>query len=209
MSQGDEGAPPPPKTETPPPDPGPSRAELRIQALTAKLREQEERIKVLAADEVTRERDTWKQKATSYEQKLAELKSQHEQAAQGWQTQRTFLERGLVDEEAQVVAQALHSRLPEADRPDLATWMDSWRQQSEDGEVIDHTPAALRPYMQTTAPEVPAPALRRKLAGAPPAGSPGAPAGISPELRARAARGDQEAAKAIREYLAAKRARRA
>lgn len=164
--------------ETPPPattsDPGPSRAEARIQALTAKLREQEERIKVLSAGEVERERDQWRGKAESYQAKLDALKAEREKEAAGWQRERAFLSRGLTDEEGQAVTLALYSRLPEEGRPDLGAWMDSWRVTGEDGEVEDRTPAAVRAYLQSAAPP-PAdssPAPRPPIPGQRPTGSP-------------------------------------
>ena len=212
----DEGAPSPaatPPAATPPPvnpEPSGGRTEQRFQQLLGKLAKAEERIKVLSAGEVERDRDSWKGKATQYQQRIEALKAEHAKAAAGWATERTMMQHGLVDREAHAGAQALYSTRPEEGRPSLSDWMSGWVTQAEDGETVDTTPPALRHYLRpTAAPVSTAAAPRPKLPGAPPVGSPGAPAGISDAIKMRAAQGDREAQEQVREYLRHKRTRRA
>lgn len=208
----DEGAPPPADAGAlPPADPALSRASARIQKLLADNQALRDQLKVASAGELERDRDTWKGKATQYQQRLEALKAEHAEAAAGWATERTMMQHGLVDREAHAVAQALYGTLPEEGRPSLGDWMSGWVMQGEDGETVDTTPPALRHYLRPTAAPVSTATAppRPKLPGAPPVGSPGAPAGISDAVKMRAAQGDREAQEQVRQYLRLKRARRA
>jgi hypothetical protein len=105
-----------------------------------------------------------------------------------------------VDEEGQAVALALYARLPEEGRPELGGWFDSMV--TDDG---DTTPAALRPYLQSSAPRRRAGAAGAPLAGRNRPAHRARWAAIPASVRAAAARGDKEAQEAIRAYLAGKR----
>tara|TARA_R100000654_G_scaffold15988_3_gene33808 strand:+ start:481 stop:1080 length:600 start_codon:yes stop_codon:yes gene_type:complete len=191
---GDPPADPPPSTEPA----KQSRGARRIGQLTADLAAAHERIKLLEADSVTLERDQLAEARTQLQAKLERMKADHAAAADQWRTSEAMLRRGLTDDEGQAVALALHARLPADDRPTLADWMDSFK-----GEEADNTPAALRPYLQSSAPPTPAPAA--SLHGRQPASSPGPLGSIPSSVRTAAARGDKEAQEAIRAYLAGKR----
>ena len=191
---GDPPADPPPSTEPA----KQSRGARRIGQLTADLAAAHERIKLLEADSVTLERDQLAEARTQLQAKLERMKADHAAAADQWRTSEAMLRRGLTDDEGQAVALALHARLPADDRPTLADWMDSFK-----GEEADNTPAALRPYLQSSAPPTPAPAA--PLHGRQPASSPGPLGSIPSSVRTAAARGDKEAQEAIRAYLAGKR----
>lgn len=94
-----------------------------------------------------------------------------------WSEDRALMGAGLTDPSALVVARALHSALPEADRPSLPEWVSGF------AEAPDTVPPALQVYLASK------PAER-------PAGLPSARGGVKPE--ASTASGQTMSAEQIR-----------
>jgi len=79
------------------------------------------------------------------------LRTDHAAAQVRWEEDRGLMRAGLLDDDAAAVARVLHQRLPEADRPGLAEWVE--RLAADPAAA----PRALAPYLQQ--PEQPAPAV--------------------------------------------------
>lgn len=164
--------------------------------------------------EVNTELKAAKAKIAELEPKVADLdkmtkkaegyKTAHEADKAAWADERGLFSAGITDTQGHVVAKALWSTLPEADRPALGEWVASLK------DDPTKAPPGLAPYLpgkQTAAPPKtdPPAAPAPTNGGAPkPTGNgaaPGSPAGVTAEALA-AARQSGDLAK-IREMLKA------
>jgi hypothetical protein len=165
-------------------------AEVNTELKAAKARLAELEPKVTDLDKITK-------KAESY-------KAAHEADKAAWADERGLFSAGITDTQGHVVAKALWSTLPEADRPALGEWVASLK------EDPTKAPPGLAPYLPgkqpaSAAPPAATPSAAQTNGGAPkPTGTgaaPGSPGGVSAEALA-AARQSGDLAK-IRELLKA------
>jgi len=143
--------------------------------------------------EVSRDRDAAREQAAQAQAALAEARAQAEQyqaARDALAVDLTMAERGLTSAEARTVARALHQALPEADRPDLAAWVQSLTPDAAPLGLRAYMAPAMTPAAATTTPAGPA---------APPAATEGRSPASDPPSRVQALRAaEQRMASAIR-----------
>jgi len=163
-------------------------AEVNTELKAAKARLAELEPKVTDLDKITK-------KAESY-------KAAHEADKAAWADERGLFTAGVTDPQGHVVAKALWSTLPEADRPALGEWVASLK------EDPTKAPPGLAPYLPgkqaVQKVETVTPAAQTNGGAPKPTGTgaaPGSPGGVSAEALA-AARQSGDLAK-IRELLKA------
>ena len=139
----------PAEAEATPATPGTSRdTSARIQALTADLRAADAVIAELKGRDLAGQVEQLQAQLASHAEATASWEQQQadwQKERAGWEDQRAMLTAGIVDPEGQAVAQALYGLQPEAERGSLAAWLG----QHSNGS----TPAALKPYLRSSAPQ--------------------------------------------------------
>ncbi len=162
--------------------------EVNVEFKAAKARIAELEAKAADIDKITK-------KAEGY-------KAAHEADKAAWADERGLFSAGITDTQGHVVAKALWSTLPEADRPALGEWVASLK------EDPTKAPPGLAPYLPGKQPaqkvETVTPAAQTNGGAPKPTGTgaaPGSPGGVSAEALA-AARQSGDLAK-IRDLLKA------
>jgi len=161
----------PAEADSTPATPGTSRdPSARIQALTADLRAADAVINELKGRDLAGQVEQLQAQLATHAEATASWEQQQaawQKERAGWEDQRAMLTVGIVDPEGQAVAQALYGIQPEADRGSLADWLG----QHSNGS----TPAALMPYLRSSAPQAAVSSAPEASPGAAPAQLPPPP----------------------------------